>query len=94
LINDDNGRLEFLNSWGPKFADNGFFCVKDENVLENLKLYDVYAWPSKFDKDGVKLFKKYKGVNNKSGARITKMDDGDEDYLLEGTEEEMEIFKI
>ena len=46
LINDDNGRLEFLNSWGPEFANNGFFCVKDEKVLENLKLYDVYACPS------------------------------------------------
>jgi aminopeptidase C len=41
LINYDSDRLEFLNSWGQKWADNGFFCVKDEYVLENLKFYDV-----------------------------------------------------
>ena len=44
MINNDSDRLEFLNSWGINFADGGFSCVKDENVLENLKLYDVYQF--------------------------------------------------
>ncbi|CAF1056645.1 unnamed protein product, partial [Rotaria magnacalcarata] len=33
--------LTFMNSWGMSFADNGFFKVRDQSVL-NLSFYDVY----------------------------------------------------
>jgi hypothetical protein len=34
--------LRFMNSWGPDFADGGFFRVKDQAVLDNTTFYDVY----------------------------------------------------
>ena len=42
LMRCDPNCLTFMNSWGTKFADEGFFRVKDENVLHNTKFYDVY----------------------------------------------------
>lgn len=38
----EDKHFKFLNLWGTSFADNGFFRVKDENVLDNFKMYDVY----------------------------------------------------
>lgn len=34
--------LTFMNSWGTEFAKDGFFHVKDENVLNDTKFYDIY----------------------------------------------------
>lgn len=34
--------LRLMNSWGPDFADGGFFRVKDQAVLDNTTFYDVY----------------------------------------------------
>ena len=34
--------LTFMNSWGEEFANGGFFTVENENVLRNMKFYDVY----------------------------------------------------
>ena len=34
--------LVFMNSWGQKFADRGFFRVQDEKVLHNLEIFDAY----------------------------------------------------
>lgn len=34
--------LTFMNSWGDKFGDGGFFRVEDQNVLNDTKFFDVY----------------------------------------------------
>ena len=34
--------LTFMNSWGKEFANGGFFNVQKEEVLHNMKFYDVY----------------------------------------------------
>jgi hypothetical protein len=56
LINDDDNRLEFLNSWGTGFADEGFFCIKDENVLDQLKFYDVYWYESDLTQNEIQSY--------------------------------------
>lgn len=56
LINDDDNRLEFLNSWGTGFADKGFFCIKDENVLDQLKFYDVYWYESDLTQNEIQSY--------------------------------------
>ena len=42
LIKCDPECLTFMNSWGKEFADGGFFRVKDANVLNKAKFFDVY----------------------------------------------------
>lgn len=39
--------LEFMNSWGEGFGDNGRFKVQNAHVLDEMKFYDVF-W---FEKD-------------------------------------------
>jgi len=56
LINDNDDKLEFLNSWGTKFADKGFFSIKDENVLDNLKFYDIYWYESDLTQNEIKSY--------------------------------------
>ena len=34
--------LIFMNSWGMKWGDGGFFRVKDAQVLPNMKFYNVF----------------------------------------------------
>ena len=34
--------LVFMNSWGQKFADGGFFRIQDEKVLHSMEFFDVY----------------------------------------------------
>ncbi|CAF3121366.1 unnamed protein product [Rotaria socialis] len=41
LTKSNTTYLTFMNSWGTSFADNGFFKVRDQSVL-NLSFYDVY----------------------------------------------------
>lgn len=41
LMKIDPASLTFINSWGPAFADGGFFRVRNQAVL-NLQFYDVY----------------------------------------------------
>jgi hypothetical protein len=41
LMKCDPTSLTFINSWGPDFADKGFFRVRNQAVL-NLQFYDVY----------------------------------------------------
>ena len=38
--------LKFMNSWGEKFGEEGFFKVRDAKVLPKMKFYDVY-WTKK-----------------------------------------------
>ena len=42
LIRCDPKCLTFMNSWGGKFADGGFFRVKDQYVLNDTSFYDVF----------------------------------------------------
>lgn len=47
LVHCDATSLTFMNSWGPKFANNGFFTVDKASTLEitggqAMKFYDVY----------------------------------------------------
>ena len=42
LIRCDPKCLTFMNSWGTKFADKGFFRVEDSSVLRKMQFYDVY----------------------------------------------------
>ena len=42
LTSYDAGSLRLMNSWGDDWADNGFFRVKDANVLPGLKFFDVF----------------------------------------------------
>ena len=46
LTRCDPGCLTFMNSWGKEFADGGFFRVKDENVLNTTRFFDIY-WDEK-----------------------------------------------
>ena len=42
LTRCDSNCLTFMNSWGTKFADEGFFRVEDSFVLRDMFFYDVY----------------------------------------------------
>ena len=42
LIRCHPNYLLFMNSWGQKFADGGFFRVRDETVLHDMEFFDVY----------------------------------------------------
>ena len=42
LIRCDSKCLTFMNSWGTGWGDNGFFRIKDQSVLNDMKFYDVY----------------------------------------------------
>lgn len=47
LIRCDYASFTFINSWGPKFANNGFFTVNKASTLEIMggprtQFYDVY----------------------------------------------------
>ncbi len=41
LIKCDPESLWLMNSWGPGFADRGFFRVQNQSVL-NLRFFDIY----------------------------------------------------
>lgn len=41
LTSYNNKCLTFMNSWGEEWADNGFFRIQNEGVLE-LEFFDVY----------------------------------------------------
>ena len=38
--------LKFLNSWGRDFADNGYFRIENEEVLNNLEFMDIFWYES------------------------------------------------
>jgi hypothetical protein len=42
LVRCDAVSLTFMNSWGTKWADGGFFSISSESVLNDMKFYDVY----------------------------------------------------
>jgi hypothetical protein len=42
LTSYDPTCLRFMNSWGECWGDNGFFCVKNSNVLREPAFFDVY----------------------------------------------------
>lgn len=50
LIRCDNASFTFMNSWGPKVANNGFFTVDKASTPKIMggprtQLYDVYSTP-------------------------------------------------
>lgn len=51
--------LKFLNSWGTKFADGGFFKVRNQSAL-NLKFYDVYWTLNDLKESEIKAFDRKK----------------------------------
>ena len=51
--------LKFLNSWGTKFADNGYFKVKNANVLGNINFYDIFWDTSDLNKVEIETFNQY-----------------------------------
>ena len=42
LTSYNSKSLTFMNSWGAKWADGGFFSVENAEVFERMKFYDVY----------------------------------------------------
>lgn len=42
LVDEGDNYLEFMNSWGRNWADNGFFKIKDSSVLNDLTFYEIY----------------------------------------------------
>jgi C1A family cysteine protease len=46
LVSNENGNLTFINSWGQKWGDDGYFTIENENVLDHLQFFDVYWLPS------------------------------------------------
>ena len=42
LTSYNSKSLTFMNSWGAKWADDGFFSVENTEVFERMKFYDVY----------------------------------------------------
>ena len=59
LTRCDPNSLTFMNSCGKQFADEGLFCVKDQEVLNNTTFFDVY-WtldnlrPNEYSRNGAK----------------------------------------
>ena len=42
LTTIENNCLKFLNLWGNKWADKGFFRIENEKVLYDIKFMDVF----------------------------------------------------
>lgn len=42
LVRCEPNCLIFMNSWGQKWGDGGFFRVKNAQVLPDMKFFDVY----------------------------------------------------
>ena len=42
LVTCEPNCLIFMNSWGDKWGDHGFFHVKNAQVLPNMRFFDVY----------------------------------------------------
>lgn len=51
--------LKFLNSWGTGFADNGYFKVKNANVLGNINFYDIFWDTPDLNKEEIETFNQY-----------------------------------
>ena len=76
LIRCDPKCLTFMNSWGTKFADDGFFRVEDHSVLREMHFYDVYwteddlkesekqAYEEKCTTDAKKLLEKFPSLKD------------------------------
>ncbi len=45
LVGYGKGYLRFMNSWGPQWAEGGFFKIADTNVLK-LSYFDVFWYVS------------------------------------------------
>ena len=39
--------LKFMSSWGQDWADGGYFRVRDERALREMKFYDIYSKENK-----------------------------------------------
>ena len=50
--------LTFLNSWGKEWATNGYFKVKDANVL-NMDFYDIFWFISDLSKEEIEMYNNY-----------------------------------
>ena len=51
LIRCEPDCLVFMNSWGQRWGDRGFFRIRNAEVLPNMRFFDVYwkesdLWPS------------------------------------------------
>ncbi|KAH6672528.1 hypothetical protein B0J14DRAFT_701570 [Halenospora varia] len=67
LVRCDDTSLTFMNSWGHKFANNGFFSVDKASTLEiaggpHVRFYDVYWTTDDISAEEITKFKAH-GVN-------------------------------
>lgn len=64
LVRCDNTSLTFMNSWGPGFANKGFFTVDRASTLEisggpPMRFYDIYWTTDDLSTEEVKSWKEY-----------------------------------
>ena len=67
LINCSNDCLVFMNSWGQDFGDRGSFKVKDAQVLDDMKFYDIFWYEmdlKQSEKDAHKILRETPGRMN------------------------------
>ena len=59
LVGYDATSLRFMNSWGDKWADGGFFKIRDSGVLMKMAFYDVFFLESELKESERKNYGNY-----------------------------------
>ena len=67
LTSYNSKSLTFMNSWGAKWANDGFFSVENTEVLGGMKFYDVY-WEEGDLSEGEK--ESYKKSKREAAAKL------------------------
>lgn len=56
LVRCNSTSLTFMNSWGTKWGDNGFFSVSRSDILLKARFFDVFWTLDQLEKSEIQAF--------------------------------------